>query len=246
MSSAHTGSARSTIVCVVVGRPAGCRTAYPPPPATRVARKARRHRGRVRVAPAARPAAPRPAARPSTGRRPRRPPGRDGPRGRRPAGSRPPRPSPASSRGSAPRARSTSASSTSIDARLHRHRPQHVEGVDVAGALPHRVQPGSPGRAGRGRAPRRSRCRRGTPSPRRPAGGALGDPVLGDRDGDPQQVGLAGVDGGGQPHREQRSRPRSPARGRRARSASAACRPAATRTPGGAGRGAGRGRRRAA
>ena len=48
---------------------------------------------------------------------------------------------------------------------------QHVEGVDVARALPDRVQRRLAEQQRHARTPRRSRCRPGTPAPRRPSSG---------------------------------------------------------------------------
>ena len=117
------------------------------------------------------------------------------------------------------------------------HRPQHVEGDDVARALPDRVQrrlpvePGQPGLLdvavaaehlhGLGRRRPGCACRPRTSPRRRPAAGRP----------------LAGVQRRGQPHAERGRRLALHAPGRPARSASAAGRPAARRTPGGAGRG---------
>ena len=126
-------------------------------------------------------------------------------------------------------ARSSSSSAGSALG-LARHRAQHVEADHVAGALPDRVERRLAVEARQDRTPRRSRCRRGTPSPRRSSRGArlhtqyLPTAVAMRAKRALARVARRLVVGARQPQHRAPSRPRTRARGRPARSASAAAR----------------------
>ena len=221
--------ARSTIAAVSspAGRVPSASPEPDPSPASRDAQNASATVRRGSAAPAASPAAPAPSTRPPGGPTPRR----------AVTSSLASRSAAASSRRSAPRASADLGPERLHRGRLAGQRAQHVECVDVARALPDRVQ------------------RRLAVEPRQPAlldvavaaealqrladhrRGALADPVLADRDGQPAEVPLVGVDRVRQPQSRARWPPRPRPRGRPARCASAACRPAARRTRCGAPRG---------
>ena len=118
-----------------------------------------------------------------------------------------------SSRWSAPRAWPTSCRKAFSACGLALQRPQHVQRLDVARALPDRVERRLAQQPRHAPTPRRSRCRPGTPAPRRPAACSAWSPSTSPRA--PRAAGTrplgvrcrrAGVVRGGQPQRERRRR----------------------------------------
>ena len=85
-------------------------------------------------------------------------------------------------------------------------RAQHVEGVDVARALPDRVERRLAVASAACPTPRRSRCRPGTPAPRRPSPGCAcrprTSPAAARSGAAPPRAGRRVVDRGGEPQRQ--------------------------------------------